>query len=258
MKTATTRPAMKRLATAGLIAMMFAGSGAGAAQGPERHSDAALDDKSYDDKSHDGTRAAITLSHAIAGAFLAGPVGYAVGVLTGDWVSNRVINGYENQTSLEQATASLANLQSANHQLQARLTSVGHEVSELQRLAAETLQWQVLFRTGQGALAADSAERIGQLAQLLQRQPELRVRLSGYSDPRGDEPYNDALSAERVASVAELLQQQGVAAARIDAAAYGESLSSAAVDDLDSYALERRVDIELLPPADDLSLADAR
>lgn len=244
---------VKQKTTATLIALMLAGSSAFAAPPASAvtHPDA-------EPPTYDGTRAGITLSHGIAGALLGGPLGYAAGVLAGTWVSNKVIDGYENEASLEQAAASLASLESANHRLETRLARAGHEVDELQRLAADSLQLQVLFRTGNDELEVDSTQRIEQLAQFLQQQPGLRVHLSGYADPRGDASYNDTLSAGRVGRVATLLEQQGVAAERITTAAHGESQSRAAKDDLDSYALERRVDIELLPPADDMSLADAR
>ncbi len=207
--------------------------------------------------SHDGTRVAITLGHGVTGALLAGPIGYMVGVLAGDWVSNKIVEGYEHEAALEDVSASLAATEADNNRLQTQLASIGREVGELERLAIDSLQFQVLFRTGNDQLDGHSEQRIEQLAQLLARQPELQVRVSGHADPRGADTYNDELSAGRAASVAAMLESQGVAAERIITRAYGESQSQAGEGDIDSYALERRVVIEL-QPATEHSLAEAR
>ncbi len=83
----------------------------------------------------------------------------------------------------------------------------------------------------------------------LAEQPEIDVMLSGYADPRGDDEFNLELSEQRVRSVADSLQASGVGPERITINAYGDRQSSAVDGDLDAYALERRVTIELSVPA---------
>ncbi len=203
---------------------------------------------------HKGTRATLIFGNATAGALLGGPVGYALGAVAGIWLSDRVIDGY----ALEGTQAELAAEQAANADLDARLAALARENGELQAFAVDSLQFRVLFHTGDSALDADSEQRVAMLAAFLQRQPALIVRLNGHADPRGGDAYNDGLSAERLAAVVRLLEEQGIAADRIVTTAYGERRSRAAEGDLDSYAFERRVDIEVLPAGEVTGLADAR
>jgi peptidoglycan-associated lipoprotein len=53
-------------------------------------------------------------------------------------------------------------------------------------------------------------------AQWLKSHPSVRIRLSGYTDPRGDIVYNLALSHRRAESVKEQLVRMGIAENRIE------------------------------------------
>ena len=57
----------------------------------------------------------------------------------------------------------------------------------------------------------------------LQVKPDARLTLTGHTDPRGGEKYNQALSERRVGSVKNFLVQQGVPESSIDTVAQGES-----------------------------------
>lgn len=206
---------------------------------------------------------AIALGNGIAGGLLGGPIGFAAGLFIGDWLGNRVVDAYaleDTRVALASADTALASAESRTAALDRRLAAMRAEASELQQIAAASLQFELLFHTGNAELDAASAARVDQLARFLAVQPELEVRLGGHADPRGDNDYNDTLSAERVASVAALLEGHGISPHRISATAFGETQSLAAEGDLDSYTYDRRVDIELV--AGDrvglVDLADAR
>ena len=101
----------------------------------------------------------------------------------------------------------------------------------------------------------------------LEYDPGARLSLGGYTDVRGAEKYNDALSEMRVERVKEYLVSQGIAAEKIETSAYGKQkpLDKATVSDLQSrnpnkppekrernerstwLAYNRRVDIVLIP-----------
>ena len=103
--------------------------------------------------------------------------------------------------------------------------------------------------------------------QYLEYGPEAKLSLGGYTDGRGADNYNDSLSELRVQRVKDFLVSQGIAAEKIDTAAYGKQkpLDKATVSDLqtqnpnkpseklvrDSHATwlayNRRVDIVLVP-----------
>jgi outer membrane protein OmpA-like peptidoglycan-associated protein len=93
------------------------------------------------------------------------------------------------------------------------------------------------------------------------------LSLGGYTDERGADKYNDSLSELRVQRVKDFLVSQGIAAEKINTAAYGKQkpLDKAAVSSLQTQnpnkppekrvrdsratwlAYNRRVDIVLMP-----------
>jgi OmpA family len=101
----------------------------------------------------------------------------------------------------------------------------------------------------------------------LEFDPDAKLSLGGYADERGADKYNDSLSELRVQRVKDFLVSQGIAAEKIDTAAYGEHkpLDKTTVSNLqtqnpskppekwvrDSHttwlAYNRRVDIVLIP-----------
>ena len=112
-----------------------------------------------------------------------------------------------------------------------------------------------MFLTGEARLEPGSTERMTELAEFLTTQPDIRVALSGYADPRGDDSYNMQLSQQRIDSIEMLLQANGIDDQRITSSAFGDRQSTADEGNLDAYALERRVTIELLPAMHEAKLA---
>jgi outer membrane protein OmpA-like peptidoglycan-associated protein len=118
---------------------------------------------------------------------------------------------------------------------------------------AESVGFDLLFRTGESSLMETGITRLQQLGQLLSSRPDLQLRLDGFADGRGDTDFNQALSEARVASVRHALEEFGIAGERIQAGAWGESHASSEEGDLDGYALERRVSIQVLAPSSSMS-----
>src|SRR5580704_8118205 len=103
--------------------------------------------------------------------------------------------------------------------------------------------------------------------QYLEYDPDAKLSLGGYTDERGADKYNDALSERRVQRVKDFLVSQGIAAEKIDTSAHGKQkpLDKATVSDLQTrnpnqppekwvrdsratwLAYNRRVDIVLMP-----------
>ncbi len=75
------------------------------------------------------------------------------------------------------------------------------------------------------------------------------VVIEGHADARGDADYNVQLSAERAAVVRAALIDAGLQPDRISSRASGERFSTADETDLDSLALERRVDLSVNYPS---------
>lgn len=181
----------------------------------------------------------------MAGALAAGPIGAIVGGIAGVWLGDKVEEAYlarEDATQLEQE---LAVSQARLEQTRMQLAEAERESTRYAQAVFDQLQLELSFRTGVAALPKTSEQRLDYLAQFMINNPRIHIRLDGYADPRGSQDYNQALSARRVQWVAEQLIQRGVAAIRMDTAAHGEQYSAAAKGDVDGYALERVVKIEL-------------
>ena len=79
----------------------------------------------------------------------------------------------------------------------------------------------VQFRTGETAVRDNDRARLAKLGALLAGLSEVRVRVSGYADARGDETLNQTLSQERAEMVALELEKAGVPKERMVVEATG-------------------------------------
>ena len=105
------------------------------------------------------------------------------------------------------------------------------------------LQGDVLFRTGSAEITPEIAHQIQVIAQAVAKSPQLKVRIDGYTDPRGSEESNMKLSQDRANAVRDMLLAAGVGEELLEVNAYGKTQSVAT--DSDGYALERRVRLTL-------------
>lgn len=187
-------------------------------------------------------------SGAVIGALAGGPVGFFVGAALGAKAGDTM---HKKNTSLQTLSASLADAREDLRTLNASYDSVSTELERMQQVARPELvsmlqagiNMDLLFRTDEHVLGDATTERLVSLAATLARMSDIRVRLDGFADERGDETYNYKLSAQRVEFVREQLLAAGIAAARIQATAHGEAPAQDA--SADSYAMERRVSLTL-------------
>ena len=204
-----------------------------------------------DEQSRNDTEAGFVMGTATAGALIGGPIGFVVGTGIGAWLSNKVVKSYE----VDALVAQLDQARAKNVVLANQLASTQRDSTRYAQLAADSLQFQVMFLTGEARLEPGSTERMTELAEFLTTQPDIRVALSGYADPRGDDSYNMQLSQQRIDSIEMLLQANGIDDQRSTSSAFGDRQSTAEEGNLDAYALERRVTIELLPAMHEAKLA---
>ena len=227
----------------------------------------------------DGTYWGIGIG-SVLGAVIAGPPGAAVGATLGGavgWGQDKDDELELSQIKLEQKSDALDASEMALRRQQSELHKARQKVSELTRSNAiqgkrlselksksqnETVSnpteqaWlaeiadhfsqEVYYRMGESAVPDYAESRLGQLKELLEQHPKLKVNLKGFADHRGSPEFNQKLAQSRAEGIRDSLINQGVSAERVSIEALGESSNLAQPGDSSNYILDRRVAIELL------------
>jgi len=172
-------------------------------------------------------------SGALVGGAAGGPIGMIVGATVGG------IMGEHSQKKSEQ----LARRKAEAAELQVQMEALNDSLSTIEGKAGEVGS-TVQFRTGQTGVRDTDKVRLAKLGALVAGLPDVRVRVSGFADARGDEALNQSLSQERAEMVARELEKAGVPKERMTIEAMGERFAStdAVADD---QAFERCVEIRL-------------
>lgn len=189
------------------------------------------------------------------GALIGGPPGAIIGAAVGAKFGDNYHRKDERIDSLSTA------LDASNQQvdaLQQTVAGLNRDLSildsDLRRLQAQSrpelvallaagIEMDLLFRTAEHVLVPDTESRLQQLASTVAAMPDVRVRLDGFADARGNADYNRELSAKRAAHIRDLLIAAGVAPERITSRAHGETAVTGT--DADNFALQRKVSLTL-------------
>jgi outer membrane protein OmpA-like peptidoglycan-associated protein len=188
------------------------------------------------------------------GALAAGPVGAliggAAGALLGDRYHRQVQSSAALSAELERSEQQRAQLERSTAELDGSLTQARARGEELTATLSHTdeLGLDVSFRTDDDSVSAQAMSPLLKLGALVASLPQGRVCVAGFTDPRGSEAYNAALSLRRASNVAAVLASAGVPRERILIEGHGKTGAGSVDGDLDTYALERRVTVRLQLP----------
>lgn len=131
-----------------------------------------------------------------------------------------------------------------------RLKPAGNGVAALQRELEKTGRIRIpgiYFDVASARLREESVHALEQVLTLMKRHPAARYRIEGHTDSQGAADYNQRLSVERADSVVDWLVGHGIDADRLVARGYGETRPVANNATAAGRALNRRVEIVLLP-----------
>lgn len=219
-------------------------------------------------------RSAETTSSAVSGAPLAGAgggavigtlVGGPVGLVVGSAIGALIGGSMQQQQQVTDSRRQLVHARQRVALLNTQLAEARKQYADLSReprtagtrgTAFESTQIpgghrevcseDVLFRSASGKLEPLAAQRITHLAAMIKAQPQLRIRLSGYADRRGNASENMTLSHQRAESVKQELVDAGIPADHITADWYGDKKAKAKIGDPEGLAMDRRVTVELI------------
>ena len=105
----------------------------------------------------------------------------------------------------------------------------------------------ILFASGSSTLNQASITSLTQFANSLQSNPDTNVQIFGHTDSQGGDKINIPLSNSRAVAVQNFLTGQGVSTARMTTQGLGSSQPVAAEDARGVQALNRRVEVFILP-----------
>ena len=131
-----------------------------------------------------------------------------------------------------------------------QITSLTRQLENLQLRQTESgvvvTLGDVLFASGQAQLVEGGRSSLEEVVDLLQTEPDKKIRVEGHTDSSGEADSNLQLSDQRAQAVREALISLGVASDRITATGMGEDFPIASNDDEEGRARNRRVDVILL------------
>jgi outer membrane protein OmpA-like peptidoglycan-associated protein len=182
------------------------------------------------------------------GAMVGAGLGAALGLITGDDADERRRNAAAGAVLGAvggAVTGSILDRQEA--ELRRDLEQDGVIINNTGDQLVVSFTDNILFDVDSAAVKPAFQDELRTLAASLQRYPGSIVRVTGHTDNTGDAGYNQRLSERRAGSVSNILISNGVASSRIVATGAGEARPVASNLTPDGRALNRRVDVVIVP-----------
>lgn len=108
------------------------------------------------------------------------------------------------------------------------------------------LKGDLLFDTGKSYLKGDAKSKVDQIAAIIVKYPEDRVRVIGHTDSSGPDGLNAKLSVNRAEAVYQRLVSKGIPAEFVEAQGMGEMQPVASNATPQGRQLNRRVELEIV------------
>ena len=100
-----------------------------------------------------------------------------------------------------------------------------------------------LFDTDKSAIRSNETSKVSDIAEHMRQNPSFQVGIAGHADPRGTDPYNQALSERRVNAIRDGLVDAGMSAHKIDTGAFGEMQLKCTESTQSCWQSDRRVEV---------------
>lgn len=112
----------------------------------------------------------------------------------------------------------------------------------------QTIQLRnIQFEYNSYLLKEESFEELEKVAELLRKNPTLKIEMSAHTDDQGSAEYNKRLSEQRGKATAEyLIEDEGISAGRITWKGYGKERPLVPNDSEENRAINRRVEFQIV------------
>lgn len=104
----------------------------------------------------------------------------------------------------------------------------------------------VFFDYNKATLKPESFIELDRVVKLMNENPSMRIELSGHTDNRGTEEYNQKLSEDRAKSCVDYLISKGIKADRLEYKGYGESNPIDSRNNEEGWANNRRTEFKII------------
>lgn len=104
----------------------------------------------------------------------------------------------------------------------------------------------IFFEFDKADLKSESNEELNRLCEFLSNNKKVKIEISGHTDNKGDDAYNQKLSQKRVESVSAYLVSKGISQNQFTVKGVGESKPVATNDTDEGRALNRRVEFTII------------
>jgi OOP family OmpA-OmpF porin len=102
------------------------------------------------------------------------------------------------------------------------------------------------FDTDRAEIKSEFYPRLDQVVEVLEQNPEVRIRVDGHTDDTGSAAYNQQLSERRAAAVAEYITSRGIDSSRVKSKGFGESTPAVPNDSRGNRCLNRRTELSVV------------
>lgn len=187
-------------------------------------------------------------SNATKGAAIGAAAGVAVGLITGDGSSERkkralILGGVGGLTG-----GAIGNYQDQQElELRKRLEGTGVGVTRQGDNIVLNMPGNVTFDVDSADINASFYAVLDSVSLVLNEFDQTMIEVAGHTDSTGTAQYNLQLSQQRARSVSAYLGSRAVASERMLVAAGGEDYPLASNDTPQGRALNRRVEITIVP-----------
>jgi outer membrane protein OmpA-like peptidoglycan-associated protein len=187
-------------------------------------------------------------SKTTTGALIGAAAGAAVGAISGDDNRER-----RKRAAIGAGIGALAGGAVGNYmdrqeaELRTRLAQSGVSVTRKGDQIILNMPGNITFDTNRAEIKANFYPVLDSVAEVLHRYDKTLVEVVGHTDSTGTDAINQPLSEQRADSVSFYLRSHGVVPARLSAYGVSSNYPIASNDTAEGRALNRRVEIALLP-----------